>query len=76
MENRRLYFRSFRCAWCERVGTRRTWLPERRDPGENLYAYGICVSCLVEHLDGSLEGFKVRVRKGQLRRNAFPMNLP
>ena len=69
MWNARHALISSRCSWCSQVWTGQDWVPERRSPGRETYANGICLDCAGEHFPS------VRERK-RLNVECFKMRAP
>ena len=67
MWNSRHAFISSKCSWCNRIWTGKDWEPERRPPGRETYANGICAECALEHFAGSQARNPLHVERFTMR---------
>jgi hypothetical protein len=52
MVNKRCESLTFRCTWCNRIQTGKSWIPERRRVQKLPYASSVCQRCKSFYLTG------------------------
>ena len=58
---------SSRCSWCNRIWTGKVWTAERRSPGREIYANGICLECANQHFAGPQARTHLNVQRFPMR---------
>jgi len=71
MWNQRHALIASRCSWCDCIWTGKAWMPERRSPGREIYANGICVACANLHFAGSQSRNQMNVERFRMRPEAL-----
>ena len=67
MWNHRHALISSKCSWCNCVWTGTAWILERRAPGREIYANGICPECANLHFAASQARIHMNVERFQMR---------
>ncbi len=67
MWNARHALISSRCSWCTRVWNGKAWVPDRRPPGGEIYAHGICPDCASTHFAETHERGQMNVVRFRMK---------